>query len=75
MEENDATERGRWCTERSHYTYSVSLTFLGLVIAGYEVSIANHTSGVVPDRAACDGAASTSYTIKYQQQSNLNESQ
>lgn len=45
MEENDVMERGRWCTEVSHYPYSISLTFLGLVIAGYEVSIVNHTSG------------------------------
>lgn len=54
MEENDATERGRWYTEGSHCPYSISLTFLELIIAGYEVSIVNHTSGVVPDRTLRD---------------------
>lgn len=70
MEKNDAMERGRWCTEVRCYPYRVSLIFLGLVIAGYDVSTANHTSGIVPDKTVCDVAmpkwvvASTSYTIK-----------
>lgn len=54
MEENDVMERGRWCTEVSQYSYSINLTSLELVIACYEVSMPNHTSGIVPDRTMCN---------------------
>lgn len=53
MKESDEVKRGRLCTQVSYYPYSM-VTSPGSVIACSEVSIVNHTRGIISARTVCD---------------------